>query len=515
MSPETASADAPAEGLGLGSGPGPFVPPVWAGESDVPEPGPFPVEHLSPAQRAIVEGIADVYRIDPALPGMASLAALSASAGKNLWVGGAVSGRETPCNLFVIAAAPKSYGKNAAAGVVDPLVEASARRAEEFRLNDLPRLRQERAIGERRGKLLVEWLAKGSGQKNKPLTEDERSDLVQELTTLERRMGEIAPLLESAPTLWVGSYTGAALATALARNGETLLSFSPEAGDAIRIALGRFSKDSKADFDLFLSGFTVEPWNEGRVTRGCINIRPCLSVLWLCQPSLLREMLSNDEALDRGMTARFLMFAVGHESIPHDDGVPRFIPGAAKARWARIIDTGLQVRDLAEPVRLECEPDARETFRQWHNESVDLRNGKFSDVEGELGRWRENAIRIAACLALADAADEGLWPRAVSGDCARRAVRLCRWAVFSTLRLMQAGRMDRLNAMAEKLAAALADNGGIRTLRDLDHHNGIPAAETRMLANAFPNRFSVTRQKGTGPGRPAEICILVATPGES
>ncbi|HPA16131.1 MAG TPA: DUF3987 domain-containing protein [Verrucomicrobiae bacterium] len=515
MSSETASADAPAEGLGLGRGPGPFVPPVRAGESDVPEPGPFPVEHLSPAQRGIAEATAEVHGIDPALPAMATLATLAASAGKGLLVTGAVSGRETHCNLFVIAAAPKSYGKGAAAGVVGPLTEASKRRAEEYRTDTRPGLRQERAVSERRAKILVEWLARGRGENNRPLTDDERADLGRELAELERRLAAIAPLLESEPTLWVGSYTGAALATALARNGEALLSFSPEAGDAIRIALGRFSKDSKADFDLFLSGYTVEDWNEGRVTRGSINIRPCLSVLWLCQPSLLREMLSNEEAIQRGMTARFLMFAVGHETIPHDDGVPRFIPGEAVGRWARVIETGLQVRDLADPLRLECGPDAREIFRRWHNESVDLRNGRFSDIEGELGRWRENAVRIAACLALADAADEGLWPRAVSVDCAARAVGLCRWAVFSTLRLMQAGRMDRLNAMAEKLSKALGDCGGIRTLRDLDHHNGIPTAETRMLANAFPNRFSVTRQKGAGAGRPAEICILVAAPGES
>ncbi|MCC6356957.1 MAG: DUF3987 domain-containing protein [Verrucomicrobiae bacterium] len=515
MSSETALANAFAEGLGRGNGPGPFVPPVRAGESDVPEPGPFPVEHLAPAQRAIVEATAEVYGIDPALPGMASLAAIAAVPGKCLRVTGAVSGRDTPCNLFVIAGAPKSYGKNGAATVVKPLLDASDRRADEFSRTVRPQLRGERSVGERRSKLLVDWLAKGKDDKGKAWMDSEREGLQDELAQLEMRLDQIAPQLESAPTLWVGSYTGAALAKALARNEETLLSFSPEAGDAIRIALGRFTGDDKGDFDLFLSSYTVETWNEGRITRGNISMTPSLTVLWLCQPSLLREILGNEEALERGMTARCLMFSVGHETIPHDDGIDRYVRGEVADGWARTLETGLQIRDRSDPLLLVCSRDAREEFRRWHNESVDLRNGQFRDIEGELGRWRENAIRIAGCLALADAAAHGLAPETVSADCARRAVGLCRWAVLSGLRLMQAGRVDRLGAMAEKLAKALADCGGIRTLRDLDHHNCIPAAETRMLASAFPNRFSVSRQKGAGAGRPAEICILVAAPGES
>ncbi|HPA18248.1 MAG TPA: DUF3987 domain-containing protein [Verrucomicrobiae bacterium] len=488
-------------------GPGVFVP--VTGAMELPEPGDFPVGVLSPAQRAIVESTAEVYRIDPALPGMASLAALGASPGKNLWVTGAVAGRETPSNLFVIAAAPKSYGKNGASTVVAPLLAISDRRAMEFRDGARPRLCRERAVAERRSRLITEWLARGRGESNRAIEAREREDLEGQLGELQARMAEIDPLLESEPTLWVGSYTGAALARALARNGEALLCFCPEAGDAIRIALGRFSKDAKADFDLFLSGYSVEPWSEGRITRGSVNIRPCIGTIWLCQPALLRELLSNEEAMARGMTARFLMFAVDHGTIPHDDGLPRFVPGEAATRWARVLETGVQIRDMDGPCRLACEPEAREAFRAWHNESVDLRNGDFRDVEGELGRWRENAIRIAACLALADAADHGQWPKAISGDCASRALGLCRWAALTALRLMQAGRVERLAAGADRLAEALGGHEGVTTLRTLDHRHGITAGEVRTLAGAFPERFRLTRQKGGGPGRPSEICTLL------
>ena len=79
------------------------------------EPGPFPLDALNPAMREIVEQSAEVYQIKPELPAMAGVATLSGAIGKTSVIRGAVSGRDTHCNLYVIPGAPKSYGKNAAA----------------------------------------------------------------------------------------------------------------------------------------------------------------------------------------------------------------------------------------------------------------------------------------------------------------------------------------------------------------------------------------------------------------
>lgn len=501
--------------IGDGGSPGPetgYSPPV--SESDAfafPASGPFPIELLSPAVRGIVEATADVYGIDPALPAMSALAALSAAPGKSLRVIGAVSGRETYCNLFVIAGAPKSYGKNGAGTIVNPLIEESNKRAAEYLRDIRPKSQAKRSVIERRKRLLVESLADGKGSEGAPLTELEKESHGRELAEIQMQLDDIDTALGLPPTLWVGSYTSAALSQALARNGEALLCFSAEAGDAVRIALGRFSRDDKGDFDLFLSGYTVEMWNEGRVSRGAINIRPCLSVLWLCQPSVLREILTNEEALERGMTARCLMFAVEHDQVPYDDGVHREIPALVHKRWDDLIWIGTRIRELPEdePLRLKCEPDAREVFRLWHNESVDLRRGRCRDIEGELGRWRESAVRIAAGVALADAAELWTIPESISADCARRAVEICRWAVYSTLGLMQGGRENRLRKKADRLERCLAAAEGCMTLRNLDHRHGFSASEVRSLAEAFKNRFRVISEKSTGRGRPSVKCQLI------
>ena len=71
-----------------------------------------------------------------------------------------------------------------------------------------------------------------------------------------------------APTYIISNCTSAALTEILKRNGETIVSFSPEAGELIRIVLGKFTKDDAADLDLYLSGYGIESARETRIGRG-------------------------------------------------------------------------------------------------------------------------------------------------------------------------------------------------------------------------------------------------------
>jgi hypothetical protein len=60
---------------------------------------------------------------------------------------------------------------------------------------------------------------------------------------LQRATQELETLLRMTPTYWIGNATTAALEENLARNQDTILSYSLEAGDPLRIALGKFNKD--------------------------------------------------------------------------------------------------------------------------------------------------------------------------------------------------------------------------------------------------------------------------------
>ncbi len=330
------------------------------------EPGSFPIEALSAVEQTIVRETAEVHQIDQALPGIAAVATLAAAIGTAYTVHGAVNVKDTPLNLYVFAGAPKSYGKGAASSVTRPLLDASTELAENFRANVRPDLIAEQRTLEARYKVIVQMLAKDGTGAGDPMTPMEKHDRKDELTRMQQRLDEIAMLLKQLPSYWTGSATTAAMVDCLVRNRDTTFSYSPEAGELVRVALGKFAKNDAADFDLLLSGYTVEPYRETRVGRGDNLLTPCITTLWFCQPFLLRELAGNDEAAERGLTARALSFVCEHTDVPEDDGVFRQVSDQTQSRWAKLVKDILANRPT-EPTVIQCTPEAREVFRQFHN----------------------------------------------------------------------------------------------------------------------------------------------------
>ncbi len=493
-------------------------PPQDTPEEPTPiEAGAFPLDAFGAIQKRIVDEVATVHQIDPALPGMAAVATMAGAIGNSHVVRGAVNGKDTPCNVYVTAGAPKSYGKGASSAIVRPIIDASTEMAEAFRDSTRPKLLTEQTMLEARHKAIVNMLARdGAGKKIAPLTEYEKEERRQELTDIRQRLDIVEKLVRQLPTHWIGNATTPAMVDSLLRNGETIFSYSPEAGDLVRVALGKFNKDGAADFDLMLSGFSVEPYRETRVGRGDNMLTPCISALWYCQPFLLRELAGNEEALERGLTARCLSFVCEHSEIPEDDGEVRTVSEGATLDWDRLIRAILESRNAPEPTVIECTPEAREVFRAFHNESVRLRNGEFRDIEGELGRWRENAVRIAGGLCVADyySAPDGT-PLSLTADRAERGVRLARWACLSTLEMMQAGRRERRQERASQLAGIVSGEGGTITLRDLRRSHSFAHEEVRALARDFPTMIEVQKiTHGEKGGRPSEVAMLPMIGGE-
>ena len=464
-------------------------------EDQTPEPGEFPLDALNPTMRTIVEESAETYQIDPALPAMAGVAVVGGAIGKRLVVTGATSGRRTHLNVYVIPGAPKSYGKNAASIMVQPLREASNEIGKNFHNIKKPELNAERKVAELRDKLLARKCAQAKA------TEEER----EELKKIQARLAEISHLITWPLTYIIGNCTSAALTEILKRNGETILSFSPEAGELIRIALGKFAKDNAADFDLYLSGYTVESARETRISRGDSgDFVPCISVLWFCQPFLLRELFTNEEALERGLTARVLPFIVEHDQIPEDDGVLRYVSESAQREWDVLVRRALAIRESSREI--PCSTEAREIFRAFHNEAVSLRNGKYRSIEGELGRWRENAIRVAGGECVADALVKGddLDNILLTPEHAHRGVTIARWSHLNSIVMLNRGMIERQWQRVETLQTLLTRYHGKVTLRDLRLRHGFASQEVKSLVAEYRDRLSLEVAK-PATGRPSEI----------
>lgn len=476
------------------------------------DPGPFPIHALNQVMRQIVEETAKVRRVAVELPGMTAIATFAGSLGKGWKCVGAVNGCETYGNIYVVIGAGHSYGKGVATAIIRPLLTASDEVAAQFKLEARPKLKVEQKLLARKQKHLLDTLTnpKDCGK----LEPAQEREMQEDMARMEGRMAEISTLVGFDPTYWVGNVTSAALTGLLARNGQALMSYSPEAGELVRVVLGKFNRDESADFDLYLSGYTVESYRESRVGRGDTTLVPCLSTCWLCQPFILRELMGNQEARERGMVARILSFTVEAGEIPLDDGIVREVSETAGRDWDALVRTTLTTRSQAtEPVVITCSPAAREVFRLLFNEAALLGNGVYRDIWGVLARWRENAIRIAVgqCVAdaLTDPAPEGA-PLVLTEGQARRAVEITLWCCRSGLKIQAASRRDELRAQCDRLSRLLSRRDGRMTLRDLRDHHGFDPAQVEVVAQAFPDRLVIEDHRPT-TGRPSRMLSLTTT----
>ena len=478
-----------------------------------PDPGPFPVDALSASMRAIAEELAIVHSVPVELPGMCALGTVSGSLGLAFMLEGAVLGKGG-CfgGLYIIPGAAKSSGKGSVANyLVRPLIEASSALEAAFREAQLPRLKSEKSLLEKRLSYLENQYAKGRNGSNAGsslLNQAERHALQLEHEEAKERVEELERLIKAQPTYWVENTTSEKLGELMHSNRSGLLIYSPEGAETLRVVLGKYRKDGHADCDLFLKSYSVEPCRVDRISRGVCQIeRPWLSVLLLVQPSIIMELFSNEEAFDRGLTARCLPFIVETEPT-YDDGCNRVVSEAANSQWHELIRAILGHRkEIGDGHhKIACSPEAREVFRQFHNESVALRLGEFRSIEAELGRWRENAIRIGLAIAVAD--DPGT--STLTQEQAERAVRIMRWCGYSTLKVLDTARRQKLEARACDLEELLSKRGGAETLRNLSKNNGYASDEVHDLARRFPTRLAVrsSRESPQG-GRPSEVVCLV------
>ena len=447
----------------------------------------FPASVLPPLLLDVAEDMARVYQTPVHLPGMAALAVLSGAVGRSVVVKEAFKDKTTRLNLYVIASAERGTGKgNIGEHLAHPIAERS-KQLRERQLNDTASFRGE--VG-----LLKKEIAKLEGQgasESGAARHKTESDLAAKhlrLETLDREA-------KRERKLWVSDCGSEALGRALDDNDETLFSYSSEAGAALKVALGKYT-DGKGDFDLLLSGYSGDSVRVDRITRKSLELTsPCLSLFWLVQGVVLRDLCGNPEAVERGLTARPLIFETGAVRQLDDRTNLATTTGP---RWADFINGVLDQRlsQGSEPGIIKCTPEARSVFSDFSDESVMLGRGPFADLDGELTRWRENAIKVAGLFALAEGSPT------LTADHAKRGCAIVRWAGYSYLGILSAGRAERKRADLDRLLEILEDKGGAICLGDLQRSHSIKRPFVQSVIAAFPEKLEL--QKEPTGGRPLE-----------
>ena len=464
------------------------------------EPGEFPLDALSPIMRDIAAAVADTYQVPVSMPAMAALAIHAGAIGKTYRVINAVPGHQSHGNLYVLIAAERGCGKSTVAmRLARPLIDAKAELAKRFLLEKIERETKAAVLQKQIDGLLRKAMK----------SVDDSVSLTLQIEGKKRELAEVAPhgLPIPMPSLIEGDTTSEALTATLTAGDQALVIYSPDGGDVVRVALGKYNKGQQGDFDLLLKGWSSESFFRNRVSSGRSDLVPTLSVLLFVQPFILRELMGNEEAFERGLTARPLIFDPKLELLP-DNGIERAVPDDITVAWDGYIRFLTKERPTAPSFEVECSAEAREAFRQFHNESIQLLCTTCAEVSGELSRWRENSVRIALNLYLADRTGGE-----ITGVQAERAVRIMWWCGRSYLAILNQGRGTKKYARVQRLRAVLIDTPNRTiTLRDFANRHNYDQGEVRALATEFPDLLKVEiRPSGGQGGRPSEVLTLAGS----
>ena len=462
----------------------------------LPERGEFPFDAFPPVLRDYASSLASVRKVPVELPLLCCLGAVGGAMGKGWELHGAVNGQKNRANIYLVLALPPGAGKGIANLIIKPICDCEQSRTDQWNSVDKPRLEAERHLAD----LEVKRLSRT--RKDEPFDK-------QALIEAKRELREAEVRLAYSPALIGGNATTSGLARELTRvTAETLFICSAEGGEVVRVMLGSYRQDG-GDFELWLNGYSGEGYKQtrGSQTSGAPDIvylkDICLSCLLMVQPFVMGEVLTSKEARERGLVTRILPVRL---DVPPtlDDGLVRHLAEGVEECWRHSIQLILSRRFSKDaPCRIECSEEARDLLTKHHNEAQTWVMGDLADCRVDLSRWRENALRIAIILAVAEDPETTV----LTADVAARAIRIHRWIALGALQETALDRDEQVNARANKLAEILSQCGGSRLISELWNLNKFPLNELNQLKTYFPQRFEM--EIITNGGRPGQWVRLL------
>ncbi|MFO1437330.1 MAG: DUF3987 domain-containing protein [Verrucomicrobiaceae bacterium] len=470
---------------------------------------PFPLNCLPGVAGEMARQVVMAALVPDVLAGMNVLGIVSAAIGPGLEVNSG-GDRRTRGNLYLMPVAASGTGKGQSHGAIaEPFQKREAARLEEWRQHDRPEACANKAIAEAR-------LAKLTTTAKGTLTAEQKADLLRELKECHAEIERAERNLRE-PAWSTEQATKEAIESLFATSTrETLASLSDEARGAVDVLMGRYREST--DESIFCQAYSGGPVKIHRKgSPPVVLARPCLALLWALQPDKLRELLESPAMSDSGLMPRFLI--ADTKAQPQKEPEERHcIDERVKTAWAALIDDLLDTyhEPDAKAHTIQPEPEAAKMLREYRNEIVDRMKsdtgGDLADVSIYAARWAENAWRLCVVLHAA-LHGEDAWRENLAPDTAAKALRLMRWFSEQQLRLLAAGREDKLTKRLEKLRELLALKPERQcNLSELERRHAFTPAEVQRLAAQFPGVLVIEKLSTGGSGRPPVVARLLPEP---
>ncbi|MGB8170338.1 MAG: DUF3987 domain-containing protein [Chthoniobacteraceae bacterium] len=465
----------------------------------------FPAESLPPILAKMARGIADVTGTPLAMSAPMILATASAAIGRGLKVR-SIKDFITPANLYVLVCKTSGSGGSTAFRLATaPLFGRQKAERREFETTHKPRLDALR-------------------RSLKDATGDDREHTIAELATRNSELAELEKR-SAGKLLLVSDVTSEALGCFLAKHGECLAHFDPDAADALGTILGRYSDRDHTNETLWLKGYTGEPHIVFRKHSDPIHLdAPCLSALFVATPDKVQSLFSTKRLTEGGLLPRFLVCDPRARPMPISEdaaSISRALRSEVSQPYEAAIFAALERYRFAsneEPEIIDATPEARQLLAQdWNRFCASANDGAESPFDA---RHTEALIRIALVLhaflhAVPDQRGPGTYGAAMNGhehpldaQTVRLALTIRDWFNAQQRAFLAPQRVAADDAAWEKTEELLKkspDHLGI-TARDLYNGHRVcrDAASAAALLSEWQaaGRIESIDRKPDGAGRP-------------
>lgn len=374
----------------------------------------FPVDALPETIKNYVLEVAENLQVSVDMVAVTALEMISTSLQGRFNVN-IKSGWNEPLNLFCAIIASPSERKSPVVNLLrKPIIEYEKEENERLKPQIIKSRLTKEALDAKKAKLI----------KKDTINLDEISN---ELLNFK----EIKPV-----KIFVDDITSEKLSSLLAENNNIMSIISCEGGIFETMA-GKYNQNN-INIDVFLKGYSGDTLKVDRVSRESEIIEnPRLGMLLAIQPSILEEIIRNQQFSGRGLLARFL-YCFPTSLVGTRKFKTKEVSNILQEQYEKIVKRGLRM-EIGKEKTIYFNDEAKEILENFYNEIESKSATEYESIADWCGKLLGNTSRIAGILALIN----NIETNTINSKDVENAILIARYFLQNTINIFQLSSFSR------------------------------------------------------------------------